>query len=331
MKLLPSKEFRQRGKKFLNDGKNHIRLLFIGLSLVLWFFIKLSKTGYISTVHFGIDYSDLPEGLVLTEEPPQNIQLKLQGSGYSLLKYSWFSFKKLDIDLSNLESNRKGESYWTSKSALNNLEAQFVDESTRILDIKPDSIFINLSKLATKSIPVELVYNPLFDTNAFSLYGEPQLSFDSVLVEAPTSVISSLKSIKTKAIDVPEPSDSMDLSFELDPPKIQHLSLERNSLEARLEFSRITEGKIQTSIELLNVPDSVKLELFPSQTEIVFRCALRDYKSIRPKEFRVYVDYNELLERKGTRFLSLKSEEPPSQIRSMEIQPKRVEFLLSKP
>jgi len=330
MKRPSQKALLQKIKGFFGDGRNRIRLLFIGLSLILWFLIKLSKTGYVSSANFNIDYSDLPRGLVFTEKPPTSLKIKLQGSGYSLLKYAWFNYRDLDIDLNSLESNRRGETYWTSASAQNYLEAQINDEDTRILSIEPDTIFFAISKLITKSLPVEVQYEPAFDTTAFTLYGPPQPEFDSVVVEAPAEILAKLKSIKTKAVKIQDPADTLQISLVLEKPDLPHLSLQKSELKVRFEFSPLTEGQMQVPINVINVPDSVQLELFPSQTEVLFRCALRDYKEIRADEFRIYADYKELASRPNSRFLSLKSENPPSQVLNLQLQPKRVEYLLSR-
>lgn len=317
-------------QRFFKDGKNRVRLLFLGLSLMLWFLIKLSKPGYISTANFNIDYTDLPPGIVFTKDPPRFIQIKLQGTGYTLIKYNWFNFKSLDIDLNSLESNRKGESFWTSRNALDFLEGQFSDENARIIKVYPDTIFFSISKLATRKIPIKLHYTSSFDTSSFLQYGRPELEFDSVLVQAPAEVLSKIHFIKTQSVEIPEALDSLILKFDLEQPNYPHLTISKKSLTVKLAFSPLTEGQVQVPIQLINVPDSLNLELFPAQTNVVFRCALRDFKEIRPEEFRVYADYRELINVSGNRFLSLAAEDPPSQVLNMQISPKRVEYLVSR-
>ncbi|MCR9153890.1 MAG: hypothetical protein NXI09_07255 [Bacteroidetes bacterium] len=331
MKKEPQNRLLKSITTFFNKGQNRIRIAFVGLSLLLWFFIKLSKPGYVSTVYFDIDYSNLPTGLVFTEEPPQHLQIKLQGSGYNLLKYSWFNLKDLDIDLNSLDYNRQGASYWTSEKAKDYLEAQINNENTRILEVYPDTIFFQISKLSTKSIPVEVVYNSDFDSTAYTLYGRPQAQFDSLVVEAPAEVLAQLEVIKTKPIQISDPEDSLWVKAIIDKPQFAHLKISQKEIEVKFEFSPLTEGRIQVPINLVNVPDSIKVDLFPSQTEILFRCALRDYKEISVEKFSVYADYEEIKGRPDSRFLSIKAESPPSQVLSMQMQPKRVEYLLSKP
>lgn len=314
-----------------NGGKGKIRLTFLGLSLLLWFLIKLSKGGYVSTLDFSIDYSDLPEGMVFTESPPNALQIKLQGTGFDLIKYGWFNYKDLDVDLRSLETDRKGRSYWTSASAVNYLEAQLSDGGTRILAIHPDTVFFNISRLITKKIPLKLDLKYQFDTTTHVLYGEPWLSTDSIVVEAPAEALQQLPNISTQEIRIKEASDSLSLDVGIKVPELPHLKVQTESVSLKLEFSALTEGLIQVPILAINLPDTLKMELFPSQVGLTFRCALRDYKNIRPEEFLVYADFNQIKTEPDRRFLYLSLENPPSQVRKVQLQPKRVEYLLSKP
>ncbi len=323
--------FKLRIPPWLLDGNTRVRLLFIGLSLILWFLIKLSKNGYVSTIDFAIDYSDLPKGMVFTEKPPKSLKIKVQGSGYNLIKYAWFNYRDLDVDLQNLESNRKGQNYWTSGSSRNYLEAQLSDETTRILEIHPDTVFFKISQLLTKAVPIKVRYNALFDTNAYILYGAPKLSQDSVWVEAPANVLNRLDYVETEQVNISEAQDSLAFDLKLIAPDYPHLHLSKELVAVQLYFSALTEGKVQIPITAIHLPDTVQMELFPSQVELTFRCALRDYKDIRPEEFEVYADFEEIAKNPETRFLSLSAENPPSQIRALQLQPKRVEYLISKP
>lgn len=312
-------------------GKSKIRLTFLGLSLLLWFLIKLSKGGYVSTLDFSIDYSDLPQGMVFTERPPQSLQIKLQGTGFDLIKYAWFNYKDLDVDLRSLETDRKGRSFWTSASAVNYLEAQLSDGGTRILSVHPDTVFFNLSRILTKKVPLKLDFKFLFDTTTHVLYGTPWLSSDSILVEAPAEVLQQLPFISSQEIRIEEPSDSLSLEVGIKVPELPHLRVLSESVALNLQFSPLTEGLIQVPILAINVPDTLKMELFPSQVGLTFRCALRDYKNIRPEEFLVYADFNQIKRQQDRRFLYLSIENPPSQVLKVQLQPKRVEYLLSKP
>jgi len=282
-------------------------------------------------VDFSIEYSSLPEDVVLLKEPPKYLKIKVQGTGFTLLRYAWFSYKDLDIDLQNLQTNPAGRSYWTSSSALDYLQAQLNEENTKIIDVQPDTLFFEISRLSSRYLPIELNYRPGFDTTAYIQYGAADLSFDSVLVKAPLEVFSSLDRIETQMAEIENPKDSLELTLSLEKPDFPHLELSETEVLTKLQFSALTEDVLQVPIQTINVPDSVKMELFPSQVELTFRCAMRDFRSIRAEEFIIYADYQSLANAAENRYISLSIENPPSQVLSVGLNPKRVEFLLSKP
>lgn len=318
-------------KRGWSREKTKVRFTFLGLSLILWFLIKLSKGGYVDVVAFSIDYNELPTGLVFTEEPPEALEIKLKGTGFDIVKYAWFNYSDLDIDLNRLESDRKGRTFWTSADAANYLEAQLSDETTRILDVEPDTVFFHISRLLKRKLPIKLNLALKFDTTTHILYGNPQLTKDSVMVEAPAEVLRDLVHIETELVEVMEITDSLQLPLKLIKPSFPHLKISKEAIDLKLQFSPLTEGLLQIPIQAINVPDSVQMELFPSVVDLTFRCAIRDFKDVRPEAFLMYADFQQIIKDPERRFLYLSLDNPPSQVRSVQFLPKRVEYLLKKP
>lgn len=297
---------------------------------MLWLLIKLSKGGYIAEVDFEVNYSKLPKNRVFTENPPRSINLRLQGTGFSLLKYAWFNSHRLNIDLSKLKRKSNGSYYWLSNSERSELENQINTEETRLLSIRPDSLFFRLSTLVKRTLPVELMLKPQFDTTKYTLYKKPLIEPAKVTVWGPAESLKDLDHISTEMLIISEVEDSLETKLDLMAPDIEYLKLDRESVKVQLQFSPLTEGTIRIPILALNVPDSLEMELFPSEIEIQYSCALQDFKSIRADEFFIYADYQEIATKQNAQFISLRYEQPPSQVRDLHLRTKRVEFILSK-
>lgn len=316
--------------KNLKSGSTRMKLAFLGLSLLLWFLIKLSKGGYLSEVEFKVDYQELPDNKVFTADPPQSIRLRLQGTGFSLLKYAWFNYRSLDIDLSSLEQNKQGDYYWLSKRGKNFLESQINAEDTRLLDIYPDTLFFHISSLQTKEVPVVLQASIGFDSTKYSIYGQPEIIPSQVAVRGPKEYLDQIQFIRTQKIALNDIQDSMRLALNLEKPDWENLYLAEEEVQVNIQFSTLTEGKLSIPVLPLNLPDSLEMELFPSEIEIKYQCALRDFKDIRADEFFIYADYQEIANKPNAQFISLRYEQPPKQVRSLNLLTKRVEFILSK-
>jgi len=201
-------------------GNNRVKLLFLFISLFLWFVIKLSQTGYRSPSHFDIDYFDLPVDRILLKEGPQNIQIDLQGSGFSLLRYKWFNTRSIKIDINGLPELAGGRRYWLTNKNLREIESDLGLVGTNIVKIKPDTLFFNLGRLMSKKVPIIARYRADFDTNQFVLYRKIRLSPDSVLITAPAQDLWKIKQIYTQPLILSEPSDSIQIAAPLDLPKV---------------------------------------------------------------------------------------------------------------
>ena len=121
----------------------------------------------------------------------------------------------------------------------------------------------------------------------------------------------------------------MQVEVALDIPKVKNFQAEFAKTTAILEFSSLAEAKIEVPIIAINNPDSTRFEIIPNKAEILYRTALRDFKDIRADEFLVYANYNDIAENPEARFISLKIESPPQAVRYLQINPQRVEFIIT--
>ena len=329
MLLSKIKEILEGLSSWFLRGNNRVKLLFLLISLFLWFIIKLSQTGYRSPSHFKLDYYDLPVDRILLQEGPENIQIELEGTGFSLLRYKWFNSNSIAIDINALPELEDGRRYWLTNDNLGEIESDLSLNGTRILRINPDTLFFNLGLLMSKKVPILARYQANFDTNQFVLYRKIRLSPDSVLLTAPAQDLWKINEIYTKPILLSEPSDSIAVEINLNLPKVKNFKANISRTEAMLEFSALAEAKIEVPIIAINNPDSTLFEIIPNKAEILYRTALRDFKDIRADEFLMYADYNDIAENPEARFISLKIESPPQAVRYLQINPQRVEFIIT--
>jgi len=310
-------------------GNNRVKLFFLFISLFLWFIIKLSQMGYHSPSTFKLDYYDLPVDRILLKEGPKSIQIDLQGSGFSLLRYKWFNNSSIAIDINTLPELADGRRYWLTNKNLRDIESDLGLNETEVLKVKPDTLFFQLGRLMSKKVLLVAQYKAEFDTNQFVLYQKIKLSPDSVLVTAPAQELWKIKQIYTKPIILTDPSDSMQVEATLDLPDMENFQTNISSTKATLEFTSLAEAKINVPIIAINKPDGMLIEIIPNMAEVLYRTALRDFKDIRSDEFLVYADFKNVADNPESRFISLKIENPPTAVRYLQINPKRVEFIIT--
>ena len=310
-------------------GNNRVKLIFLLISVFLWFIIKLSQPGYRTASNFSLSYSDLPVDRILLQEGTENIEINLEGHGFSLLRYKWFNRSSVSIDINALPELGDGRRYWLGNKNIADIEIELGLDDAHILKIIPDTLFFNLSRLMSKKIPIKARYTTDFDTNQFVLYREIRLNPDSVLITAPGQELWKIKEIYTKPIFLAEPNDSFQVKIDLDFPKKENFQTALETTMVTFQFSALAEAKIEVSIIPINNPDSTSFEIIPNKAEVLYRTALRDFKDLRADEFLVYADYNSILNKPEARFISLKIENTPQAVRYLQLNPKRVEFIIT--
>ena len=106
------------------------------------------------------------------------------------------------------------------------------------------------------------------------------------------------------------------------------LTYDITRVECFIELERFTELQVSVPIEVLNLPDSILLQTFPSSININCKVGLSKYDRIESYPFRAVVDYEKIEERIQT--LSVSIQNPPDYLLAHEYYPKTVEFLKSK-
>lgn len=313
---------------WLLRGNNRAKIFFLFISIILWMLIKLSKPGYVNSIRFPVSYENLPSGKVLMNKPPEFIRLQMEASGFTLLKYSLVSYKDLRVNLENVLPLNNGVYYWLPNLDMRDLEVQFNEDAT-ILDISPDTVFFNFESEISRKIPVK--HNIKIEPGSgLSLYNKPLLKPDSVLVKGPSNTIDGLEYIETKSYTVSAQSgDSLKATIALKLPELNKVSFSSSKVQAKIQLTRMTEETMEVPIEILNVPDSLAVELFPATTNLTYRVALRDFHRVRPDDFAVTANYAVLQKNSESRFLNLTVEEFPDIIRQVDLDPKRVEYIIT--
>lgn len=311
-------------------GTNRVKLIFLALSTLLWFMIKLSQGGYISEASFKLDFINLPQDQVLLEQPQEQLQLRLQGPGYALLKYNWFNFSSLEIDLKTLRKDSQGRAYWLSEEAKAYLQQQIGNEELEVLQVSPDTLFLNTARLERRSLPVKLNLQIAFDTNAYCLYQAPVIKPQEVWISAPAQFFQENKFLETEELIWSEAEDSVDFELALNVQQSPHLKVEQEKVRVHLSASPLTERSLKLEVQPSGFPDSLRVEFFPAEAEIIYQVALRDYQEVKLSEPALFAPAPPLNVLADQRFLSLELEGLSPKIRAYKISPKRVEFILSE-
>jgi len=314
--------FKRKTVSYFKSKRVNIFLLFVVLALLFSVLTKLSKN-YTQTFSFKINAINVPEDNVVIYDSTNVMQITLSTYGFRHIKY-YFVEPTITVDFSNLEKNATHFN-WIERRELSNVINQF-DANIRIENISPDTIAFRYDVNTVKMVPLVLESEIVF-ASGFDLIETYNLEPDSIKVIGPKILTDSIAEIKTKALKLENINVDVKSTIGLNLPyKSKDLSFSHEQTQVSGRVERFTEGTIDVPINVINVPDNIKINYYPKVVSVIYYTSLSNFKSISSSSFIVEGDYNSL--NSEDTFLVPKIVQQPDLVKSTRLNVKRIEFIL---
>ena len=307
-----------------------IFLFFLALSTVFWLFNQLSKdtTAKLSfPVRFRIDVSNR----IILNESTKHLTFQVKGQGYTLMKYKLKPhLRPLAIDirsfpLRSVESGNKKRFYLLT-SYMRGLVNDRLGQHLDVMNIRPDTLYFVFDSLVKRKLPV--VPDVKITLARQFIFKEPlQVIPDSVRVSGPATILDALKNISTDHVEFNEVAASFVKTLPL--RKVNKVKIPVKEVKLKVEVEQFTEAVFEVPIKKINVPDTVKLFLFPSSVKITFHVGLSRYKKVLPELFTAQVNFQDVTKDRSGK-IRVYLVQKPDYIESVHLDPERVEYLIEK-
>ncbi|PCH78142.1 MAG: hypothetical protein COB98_01250 [Flavobacteriaceae bacterium] len=310
-----------------NDRSVRVFSIFLVLTTIIWFLIELSKT-YSSTAYIKIDYKNLSNTQILQEAPLDRIEVALRSSGFNLMSYQLFS-KKVTLDLTDAIYSR-GDRHFV---LLNNHQLEIgsqLSSGTELLRFNRDTIFFELGATVSKKVPVLLALDISYKPG-YNLMSDIEMQPDSVLITGPEKYIDTIQLLRTKSIQLTDVYENVNQAISIQTnQEVTAISYGALGVNVTAVVEKITEGKLTIPVHIINVPSEISVTTFPKNIDIVFQVGLSNFKEINEKSFEIVFDYNTYLKDPSLVYLLPIVRSKSSLVRSVEVKPGKVEFLIQK-
>ncbi|MBE0667913.1 MAG: hypothetical protein IH593_09620 [Bacteroidales bacterium] len=301
--------------------------VFLIISASIWMLNALSKN-YTSIIEYPLIYTDFPEDRVFVGEMPEHLDLQINAHGYALLRYKMFRKPvPISFKISAFNMNQRSDSssaYILTRYLRDQISTQLPAE-LQLLEIKPDTLHFQFTERVTRRVKVrpDLAFSV---DNQFTIKDEIQLFPDSVDLTGPDLILDTMDFASTERMDLGLLTRNFRDKVKL--KQIPELLYSVSRVDCSIELERFTEMQVPVSIEVLNLPDSILLQTFPSRVILTCRVGLSKYDRMESHPFRAVVDYELIDER--TKVLNVNVQNLPLYLLSYEYSPKSVEFLKSR-
>jgi hypothetical protein len=311
--------------QFRKNRKVYIFFICFVIAAMFWFLLALTRD-YPATIAVNVTYENFPPHLVAANELPEKFTLEIKTSGYRIMTMgSKAEQNSLAVDVLSLTGIEPGVKTISS----NVLAANFIQQlgsDVEINSIVPDSIMFDLSPSASVRLPVKAKLDVSFERQ-FDAVSPVRIVPDSVTAMLPYSLLGKINWIETESISARQLRSSLKQKVKLVIPQGASLSL--NEAEVNLEVEKFTEGSAEVPVSIINLPNGLQVKIFPSRVNVKYQVALSKYDKVKSDMFTVVADASETTSGNGDK-LAVKVISSPTFVRSVSLQPEKVDFILKK-
>jgi hypothetical protein len=302
--------------------------IFLLIAIFIWFLNALSKN-YTTQIAYPLRYEDLPVDRVFVGELPDELDLRINAHGYAILRYKVFGNPSpINFNVSAFSLNRAGNDSsraFIVTRYLRDQVARQLPAELQLLEIKPDTLYFQFARSKKRKVKVIPDFHFQVD-NQFTVKDQIQLDPDSVEVTGPDLILDTLRQVYTVRTELGELTRNFSDKVRLQ--TLPDLEYDRLKVQCHIELERFTEVQLTLPVTVVNLPDSILIQTFPSRIRFTCNVGLSKYERISNNQIRAVVDYDEI--REESRLVDVQIQNLPVYLLSYEYYPKTVEYLKSR-
>ncbi len=300
-----------------------IFLFFLGASGAFWLVLALNEDTD-REIAVPVRLVNVPKNVVVTTNTEDTLHVNVRDKGFLVVGYVYGNkIQPLEIDFSKYANEK--HSATIGSADLQRMVYQTLFKSTKITGMRPDRFDIVYNYGRSKKVPVRM--SGRVDPGESHYLAGIKFWPDSVLVYASNELIDSIKEAFTTPIYLQNFTDTL----------IRDISLKRifgakfipEKVRVGLYPDIMTEQRLEIPIKAINMPPGKVLRTFPQRVKVVFVTGASMYRSIRPADFRVVADYNEITASPSDK-CSIRIVAVPHGVRNARPEINKVDYLIEE-
>ena len=308
------------GREDPHDGGNGLAMILSGvIAVFLWFFFSMNAT-YTIDVVVPLEFR-LPQDKALSERPPAQARVTVQGDGWSLIPLV-----------------RTPQVVRTQVTTANVDVLTAIRESRQLSDVviqggSPERVELKLEDRDARLLPIRLVRNLSMEPS-YDLLRPPRLAPDSVMVTGAPSVIGSLQDWPTEPLIMEGVRDSISEVVALsDTLRGLIIDLIPVATIVTAPVVPFTQGERMLEIEVRNMPSNIAgVRTDPTRVRATYKVPVEqrtDELARTSPEFVAVVDYADIARDSSARSVPVSVQIPPGlDIRDVNLDVQRVNYFL---
>ncbi len=302
-------------------------LVCVAIATGFWFLNALSKS-YTVDIIAPVHYTNLPDNKTLANKQPEKFDLTIRAHGFTILRQKMsFLFMPLEFNVNEMTNNRMKEDHksryaFPTRLFLNQLSYKLSND-LEIMSMSPDTLFFRFDAMGQKRIKVKPQVK-IDLKKQFKISGDISTDPDSVLVNGPQVLLDSVQNLKTETIRMNAVDGPILEKMNIVP--VKNLYFDTKTVQVKIPVEEYTEAQKLVQVNLINKPEDVNIKLFPARVKVTFLVGLSRFSGINPEDFKLTVNYADIL--KGKQQLKITAKSTPAYIYDLKITPEELEYLI---
>jgi hypothetical protein len=313
-------------KKFLFSRANKefvVFLFFLALSGIFWLQTTLNEV-YEREFAIPVSVTGIPKNAVLTSDETDTVRMTIRDKGITLLTYMYGDIlKKVNVSFKTYaKGNGRGS---VPVADLLKMFSQQLPSSSKVTSAKPEKIEFFFNDGSYKRVPVRFVGKVKAGQSYY--ISKVTIHPDSVMVYAADELLDSIIYASTEQRSFLNVTDTITTDLRL--RSVRGAKFVPSTVSMSVYPDMLTEESVEVLITAVNMPEGKVLRTFPQRVKVLFVTGASVYRSIRPEQFSVEVDYNELMENPSEKCAIHLRAFPPS-VRNAHTEIGQVDYLIEQ-
>ena len=310
--------FSSLNKEFL------IFLFFLLLSGAFWLMMALNET-YEEELKVPVRLVGMPRNAVMTDEPADTVKVIVRDKGFTLVTYKYGHwFRPLTFKFATYANEDQGHGAIPAADIIKQVQSQLYG-SSKLLSVKPEKLDFYFTYGASKKVPVR--FRGKISTSKSYYLAHTEFSPMMVTAYANKKVLDELKYVEIEPFNYRNLQDTIHQNVRLQ--KIRGVKLVPSTVRLSVYPDVLTEESIEVPVSAVNMPAGMVLRTFPSRVTVRFTIGASQFRTIRPEQFNVVVDYQALAENPSDK-CTLQLRSVPSSVSKAKLERDKVDYLLEQ-
>lgn len=330
MDKIQAQRFGSAVREFLLSKRSRevlVFIVFVVISAAFWLMETMNEV-YTLEVDVPLRLTNVPEDVVITQELPPMLRVKLRDKGTILFQYRMQSAEKraVSLDFASYDGNTFSGRVNVSLGNIQHPLQAMLEPTTNIISVTPDTLYFYYSRARMKRVPVEVQGN--FEPDYLHFVVSKRCTPDSVNIWAPHWMIDTITKVRTKPI---VRSDmAQDESFELPLVPVEGVKCEPAEVNVSVKVDSYVAKSIEVPVRPMHFPKDYALTVIPTHVTVSFSIGSRQFDKISSDDFIIPLEYDTLMNLpEGSKYPIVLSS-APSEVKHARLTPDSVSCSLFK-